>query len=218
MDPTGAYDAERASALSGVPKSTIHYWARTHLLVPSVSVEKVKLWSHADLVGLRLIYWLRRTKTRTLGPSIPPTNMRAIRAALAKLRSLPDPQTPESSLWINGAGRIYLRDTTGAPATLDGQLAIEKAINLIAPFSTAEGLTGPDLLRPRPELRIVPGKLSGSPHIVDTRLETRALYALKRDGIEESVIAKLYPFVTPKQIAEALDLESQLEKNISIAA
>lgn len=218
MDPTGAYDAERASALSGVPKSTIHYWARTDLLVPSVSVERVKLWSHADLVGLRLIYWLRRTKTREMGPSIPRTGMRAIRLALSKLRKLPDPPAPESSLWINGAGKIYVRNAAGTAETLEGQLALAGAINLIAPFSTDEGLKGPDLLRPRPELRIVPGKLSGSPHIVDTRLETRAIYALGRDGLDETAIGKLYPFVTPKQIAEALDLERQLAKNIAIAA
>ena len=38
-----------------------------------------------------------------------------------------------------------------------------------------EGGTGPDLLRPRPQLRIVPGKLGGSPHVEHTRLETLAL-------------------------------------------
>jgi DNA-binding transcriptional MerR regulator len=56
MEPTGAYTADRASALSGVPKSTIHYWARTLLLVPTVSASKVKLWSYADLMGVRVIY------------------------------------------------------------------------------------------------------------------------------------------------------------------
>jgi len=39
----GVYTAERAAALSGVPKSTIHYWAREGVLAPSVSAEKVKL-------------------------------------------------------------------------------------------------------------------------------------------------------------------------------
>jgi MerR HTH family regulatory protein len=56
----GAYPADRAAALSGVPKSTIHYWAREEILVPSISAEKVKLWSYPDLMGLRIIYWLRR--------------------------------------------------------------------------------------------------------------------------------------------------------------
>lgn len=56
MEPRGAYTAERAAALSGVPKSTIHYWARQDILVPSVSAERVKLWSYGDLMALRTIY------------------------------------------------------------------------------------------------------------------------------------------------------------------
>ena len=41
--PRGAYPAERAAALSGVTLSTVHWWARNDVLVPSVSVERVKL-------------------------------------------------------------------------------------------------------------------------------------------------------------------------------
>jgi MerR HTH family regulatory protein len=62
MGPRGAYPADRAAALSGVPKSTLHYWARQEILVPSLSAEKVKLWSYADLMALRTIYWLRQRK------------------------------------------------------------------------------------------------------------------------------------------------------------
>ena len=62
MESRGAYTAERAAALSGVPKSTVHYWARQDILIPSVSAERVKLWSYGDLMALRTIYWLRQTK------------------------------------------------------------------------------------------------------------------------------------------------------------
>ncbi len=215
MDSTGAYDAERASALSGVPKSTIHYWARTDLLVPSISTERVKLWAHADLVALRVIYWLRRTKTASKGGHIPATSMRTIRSALKRLRQVTS--RLEAALWIDESGKLYMSGPAG-PETVDRQLAMATAINLIAPFSTSEGTRGPDLLAPRSELRIVPGKLSGSPHIVDTRLETRALYALMCDGLAIGAIAKLYPFVTLTQIEQALDLERQLSKNLALAA
>jgi hypothetical protein len=47
-----------------------------------------------------------------------------------------------------------------------------------------EGLKGPDLVRPKPELRIVPGKLSGSPHVAGTRVETTAIAALAKDGLD----------------------------------
>jgi uncharacterized protein (DUF433 family)/DNA-binding transcriptional MerR regulator len=217
MQPTGAYSADRASALSGVPRSTIHYWSRHDLLVPGVSTEKVKLWSHADLMGLRIIYWLRQRKTSDAGAEVPRTSMRAIRRALGRLRELDAPlwELEQASVWVDGKGDIHVKGP-GGPETLAGQMVVADAINLIAPFSTREGLSGPDLVRPRPELRIVPGRLSGSPHVVDTRLETRALYALDRDGLDSSAIRTLYPYVTAKQIAEALDLERQLEANLAI--
>lgn len=61
----GVYDAARAAALAGVPKTTLHYWARTGLYPPSISPgPRVRLWSWADLLALRAIDWLRR-KERT---------------------------------------------------------------------------------------------------------------------------------------------------------
>jgi len=216
MPPTGAYNADRASALSGVPRSTIHYWSRHELLAPAVSAERVKLWSYADLMGLRIIYWLRQRKTDAAGAEIPPTSMKVIRRALDRLRRLDAPLwDDQASVWVDGRGNLHVRGPAG-PETLAGQTLVADTINLIAPFSTREGLRGPDLVRPRPELRIVPGRLSGSPHVVHTRLETRALYALDRDGLDSAGIRALYPYVTETQLAQALDLEQQLEANLAI--
>lgn len=87
-DLRGAYPADRAAALSGVPLSTIHYWARHKVLVPSISPERVKLWSYPDLMGLRTIYWLRQTKKINDGASVPATSMPAVRRAVAALKDL----------------------------------------------------------------------------------------------------------------------------------
>lgn len=46
-----------------------------------------------------------------------------------------------------------------------GQRVSSDLIDLIRPFETEGGIRGPDLARPRPELRIVAGKLGGSPHV-----------------------------------------------------
>jgi DNA-binding transcriptional MerR regulator len=59
MEFRGAYSADRAAALSGVPKSMVHYWVRKEILVPSISDVRVKLWSYSDLMSLRTIAWLR---------------------------------------------------------------------------------------------------------------------------------------------------------------
>jgi uncharacterized protein (DUF433 family) len=215
MDAMGAYTADRAAALSGVPKSTIHWWARNDVLVPSVSASRVMLWSYADLMGLRVIYWLRQRKTTKLGVEIPRTSMPAVRRALKDLRSL------ELSLWVGGRPSLLV-DVTGTVFVKTGagvhdpsrQIVREEMLDLIAPFPTAEGTRGPDLVTPRAELRIVPGKLSGSPHVVHTRLETRALSALAADGFDVAGIQRLYPYVSPPQIAQALELERQLDDNL----
>ena len=220
MDALGAYTADRAAALSGVPKSTIHWWARNEILVPNVSATKVKLWSYADLMSLRVIYWLRQRKTTDRGVDLPRTSMPAVRRALKALRSLDLPlwQAGAPTLFLDGSGAIYVKRPMDRPETLEGQLAHKDLLDLIAPFSTIEGTRGPDLIRPRPDLRIVPGKISGSPHVVHTRLETRALAALTVDGFEIEGIHRLYPYVTTAQIEQALDLENQLAENLRRAA
>lgn len=191
MDPLGAYTADRAAALSGVPRSTMHWWARERILVPSVSATKQKLWSFGDLMGLRTIYWLRQRKTTESGVDIPATSMEAVRAALASLADLEIPlwRGDRPMILVNGEGHVYLE--------------------------TPEGVQTVD---PRPELRIVPGKLSGSPHIAGTRVETRAIAALFNDGYDASQVAELYPYLSTEQIVQALDLEQQLAQNLSLPA
>jgi uncharacterized protein (DUF433 family) len=215
MEPVGAYTADRAAALSGVPRSTIHWWARNDVLVPSVSATRVMLWSYADLMGLRVIYWLRQRKTTKLGVEIPRTSMPAVRRALKQLRAV------EVSIWergrpslrVDARGQLYIKADDGVQ-NLAGQLVSEELLDLIAPFPTAEGTRGPDLVAPRAELRIVPGKLSGSPHVVHTRLETRALAALAADGFDTAGIQRMYPYISATQLAQALDLERQLDDNL----
>ncbi len=215
MDAVGAYTAERAAALSGVPKSTLHWWARHDVLVPGVSATRVMMWSYADLMGLRVIYWLRRRKTTARGTEIPPTSMPAVRRALKELRAFNVSiwEGGRPSLLVDPRGKIHLQDETTV-RDLANQVVRGELLDLIAPFSTAEGTRGPDLVTPGPELRIVPGKLSGSPHVVHTRLETRALAALAVDGFDVGRIRRLYPYLTAPQVDAALALERQLEANL----
>jgi uncharacterized protein (DUF433 family) len=218
-DLRGAYQADRASALSGVPKSTIHYWARNDVLVPSISPERVKLWSYPDLMGLRTIYWLRQSKTVTDSVAVPATSMGAVRRALAALKEL------DLELWteqqgpavaVSRSGEVFF-NAAGAVSNVAGQRPLDADwLDLIAPFETEQG-RAPNLYAPRPSLRIVPGKLSGSPHIIKTRIETIALAALEERGLSESKIASLYPIAPRASIGEALDLEHQLQRNLQAA-
>ncbi len=66
----GCYDARRTAALSGVPRSTVYDWARKGIVVPSISPEREKLWSYADLMALRTSrgWVIRRCLVTTLDP------------------------------------------------------------------------------------------------------------------------------------------------------
>lgn len=220
MESRGAYAAERAAALSGVPKSTVHYWSRQGILVPSVSPERVKLWSYADLMALRTVYWLRQTKQDSSGREVPRTAMKAVRRALREIAAL------KLDLWSeDGAPRVAVDRSGGIVIEHDGRVqrpggqSILDAdmLDLLAPFASREGLQGPDLSVPRPRLRIVPGKLGGSPHVVHTRLESQALGALADSGLAQAKIYRLYPDIEPVAIEDALDLERQLSQNLQPA-
>lgn len=223
MVTRGAYPAARAAALSGVPKSTVHHWAREEILVPSVSASRVKLWSYADLMGLRTISWLRRTKESPDGVEVPRSSMPAVRRALEALRDL------DSDLWTEEEGPAVAVDRVGEvvvnPAALPERPNHQTLINaqilsLLRPFPAAAGEGGPDLHKPRPSLRIVPGKLSGSPHVARSRIETQALAALARRGMMPRKIIDLYPFLSEVAVTEAINLESELsrERDLALAA
>lgn len=214
-----AYTADRAAALAGVPLSTLHYWTRTGLLTPSVSPERVKLWSLEDLVAIRIIDWLRRPKEKPPGLPVRPTSMRAIRRLMRQLgpvaQNLWD-SSEGSPIRVDPSGRLYIQGEDNL-RDLQGQLAMGTVLDPLAPFEGEKGIMGPDLLRPKPHIRIVPGKLAGEPHIEGTRIETRILAALARRGWDVGGIVELYPHLRPDQVGDALDLERQLAGNVEAA-
>lgn len=219
MAQGGAYTADRAAALSGVPWSTVHYWARKGHLVPSVSPEKVKLWSYTDLLALRTIYWLRQPKQSKQGHEIPASTMPAVRRALASLRRL-DLDLFEGGrplVVVDRHGEVFIDPPGGPLQTVEGQGVFRELLDLVAPFPTEEGPRGPHLQEPRPQLRIMPLKLAGSPHVQSTRIETRTLAALSRRGYPTERISLLYPAIDREAIDEALDLEQQLQQNLHAA-
>ena len=216
----GCYEAARASALSGVPLTTVYWWARHGVVVPSVSPVREKLWSYSDLIALRIVSWLRHAKTADVG-DLPASPMPQVRQALKMLDEYDlDPWSPSSPgtspLLVDRGGRIFLRingevvDLHGQPSMLD-----EQVLELTAPFTSAGG-DGPDLLCPRPHLRIVPAKVAGEPHIERSRLTSQTVAALADRGYDPAQIASMYD--EPEQaIREAIDLERQLAGSLVAA-
>ncbi len=206
----GCYDAGRAASLSGVPVSTVYHWARSGLIEPSISSERTKLWSYADLMALRIIYWVRHPKDE-----VPASPMAEVRRALEQLASLGldlwrgDRDDDASPLIVTRDGKLHVRAATYTMTSFGQGLLDGDQLDVLGPFDT-ESRQGPDLRRPRPHLRIIPGKLSGEPHLVSSRLTTQAVASLASRGFTVADISRLYPDESPEGLAEAVDLELQL--------
>ena len=209
----GCYEAPRAAALSGVPVATVYRWARTGILEPSVSPTRVKLWSYADLMALRIVYWLRHPKTGHSG-EVPASQMPSVRWALDELerRELDiwaDKTDQQGSpLRVTESGEIILVDEVDV-VRQSTQQALPGMLDLLGPFDYGES-KAPDLLRPRPHLRIVPGKVSGEPHIAESRITTQVIAALYNRTQDVLAIAELYPGFSAAQLEDAIDLERTL--------
>lgn len=208
----GCYEATRAAALSGVPARTVYDWAKKGVVVPSISREKEMLWSYADLMGLRIVHWLRHPKG-DVGDQRPATAMTRVRAALGELQQrgldLWDDARSATPLVVDRAGRIHIaQDDT--VSDLGGQLLAGDLLDLLGPFDGGDGGAGPDLRRPRPHLRIVPGRCAGEPHLEGTRLTTSTIAALAARGFGLDDIARLYPDEPLSGLGEAIDLERSL--------
>ena len=208
----GCYDARRAAALSGVPVSTVYYWARKQVVVPTVSPTRQKLWSYADLMALRIVSWLRHPKPGPHGV-VPPNPMPQVREALDELerRGLDvwaeEPYASGTPLVVNIDGRVHLAD--GWAAGAHGQLSLVSMLDLLGPFGMGDH-HGPDLVRPRPSIRIIPGKVSGEPHLVGSRITTKSVAALYRRFGNVRRVAALYPEAASQTIEQAVDLENSL--------
>ena len=214
MGQRGVYTAERAASLSGIPKSTVYRWARTGRRGSSVSQTRTKLWSFKDLLALRAIHWLHRPAPNPDGEKPLPVPEPVVRAALAELdrADLSGLRDEPLSVRIDRAGAVH-----AGPAD-DGRLIrsppAPDSLDLIEAFESRGSIRGPNLAAPRPLLRIMPGKLGGSPHLLGTRLQTEALAAIVRRGMARRNIYRLYPRFDPSAIDQALDLEAQLTRNL----
>lgn len=208
----GCYEAARAGALAGVPVSTVYDWARKDVVVPSVSFAKPMLWSYADPMALRIVYWLRHPKAES---EVAASSMLQVRRALGELANNGMALWSASSgghsspLVVDRDGRIYI-DDSGDVRTLGGQGVLDHdLLEVLGPFDTGDDW-GPDLRAPMPHLRIVPGKVSGEPHLFQSRLTTAAVAALARRGFDAEAIRRLYPHESPEGLIEAVDLERRL--------
>lgn len=207
IDPDrGIYHARRAAALAGIPLRTLHHWAHSGFFRPSVSPDpRDYLWSWGDLLALRAIDWLRRKK---VDADLPHASFQTIRSALAELDKDGLPRHKLRELAISSDGALFFLGDDGQPTRADAsrQAALPGILSLVSAYNDR----GPDLLEPRPLLRILPGKLHGEPHVVHTRIATAVLFELHCEGYSDIQIQRMYPDVSEDALHQAVDLEQSL--------
>ncbi|MCU0309767.1 MAG: DUF433 domain-containing protein [Acidimicrobiales bacterium] len=209
----GCYEANRAASLAGVPISTVYDWARKGIVSPSVSKERPKLWSYGDLMSLRIVYWLRHPKHADRVPASP---MSQVRRALVQLEAQGvdlwsvGEGGHASPLCVDRTGQVIIREKDQVRDLAgQGPLASD-LLDVLGPFDVSADEWGPDLRRPMPHLRIVPGKVSGEPHLEHSRLTTSSVVALADRGFTLEDIRRLYPDESPEALREAIELEHRL--------
>lgn len=112
-------------------------------------------------------------------------------------------------LFVTRDGHILLRSSMHTTNSFGQGVLDEDFLDVLGPFDVAGDLR-PDLRRPRPHLQIIPGKLSGEPHLLGSRLTSQAVAALAKRGFSVRDIGRLYPEEDAVGLAEAVDLELQL--------
>jgi uncharacterized protein (DUF433 family) len=112
---------------------------------------------------------------------------------------------------IDAAGRLYVDTAEGGAvrARPGRQAAMADVLDLVEPYNNA----GPDLLKPRPLLRILPGKLHGEPHILRTRIPSATVYGLHKEGYSLPEIAEMFPGASAEGFQQAIDFERGLERH-----
>lgn len=203
----GVYTAERAAQLSGVPKTTVYYWARTsRLVIPSISPDRVKLWSYQDLVLLRFTAWLRKNRV----------SVEDVREVLERLRHEPPNLTVRTGgrrVFLPSDHGNYIFDLLNNQTALAGQVA-----DMLPEFELQSSevpelgrkrLWGPNLVSPSIHTRIHPDVLVGEPYLERSRIPTSALFALTERSLGYERIAELYGLDLPF-VQEAIWLESSM--------
>jgi uncharacterized protein (DUF433 family) len=219
--PRGRYNADRASQLSGVPRSTVYDWRRDRILVPDFTVANPTMWSYRDLVLLRLLAWLRQGGMQR---SLAAAKVDGIRRQLTEgieVRNI------HATKWD-----VVLNDTRGdaVPDDRDNLLPSQEFYSLLGTFDLHEPIAelrsrrnqaiwAPDLVTPSAHSAISPWVLAGDPCIAKTRIPTSAVFALHTErSLSAKAIVLLYSGLSVEAVDDVITLERRLRGGSELIA
>ena len=211
--PRGRYTADRASQLSGVPKSTVYDWRRARVFEPDFTAAKPVMWSYRDLVLLRLLAWLRQGG---MDRPVASEKVRSVKTHLSSGAEVRFIHATQTDVILNGGEVAGLEDDRA------NLLPSSDFYHLLATFDLHEPIDelrssrrgrvwAPDLVTPSSHSFISPWVLAGDPCIERTRIPTSAIHALRTDrALPIEAIVELYPGLTVEAADDAIDLERRL--------
>jgi len=189
----GFYTAGEAAELTHVPRSTVHYWVRTGLVEPSVSLARPMLFSFLDLRDLVVIDRLRgQLPTQT------------IRRAVDWLRTVADVQHIVHAECRESGGEIVWTPTDDPQAEVlasrGGQILL--TLDEVWKKLNAEVRDGEVIaLHPAAHIDIDPNVRGGTPVVSGTRTPTVLVAELVDGGLSPEEIVAMYPLLTVEAVA-----------------
>jgi uncharacterized protein (DUF433 family) len=203
MGSLGFYTGQEAARLAKVPRSTVGYWNKTGLIIPTHRRGRVMLYSFADLRDLVVCRLLKEQGA----------NVRVIRRALEHVQQGQHAERlTEANFGVTEDGGLVYEDGGPVRADRGGQrifwVDLRKAYEQLG----ARGMRADVIeLRPRDRVVIDPGIRGGAPVIRGTRIPTRLIEELvEADGLDVAEVMELYPSLTAEDVEEALDYERDL--------
>lgn len=186
------YATQMAAALSGATPGRIGSWRQDRgaapFLRPELGSKPRALYSFRDILALRAFARLRED-----------FSLQALRRSVNNLRELGEIEHLSAySLVADGKSIVLCADGEHATDLLKkpGQRVIATLADIMEPFAPRRGVIVPHLLRPNEHVSLNPETQGGQPVITGTRVPSRDVAALLRDGVPAERIADYYPSVT----------------------
>ena len=212
--PRGRYTAERASQLSGIPKSTVYDWRRDAVLVPDYPAASPTMWSYRDLVLLRLLAWLRQGG---MPRPVATDKVASVRKQLTRGLDVRLIHATRSDIVLSdGLGGTDFEDDRDNLLPSADFYSLLGTFDLLEPIEELRSarnrpIWAPDLVTPSTHSVISPWVLGGDPCITRSRIPTSAVFALSTERrLPVNAIVELYPGLTADATVDAIGLERRL--------
>lgn len=189
----GFYTAAEASRIAKVPRSTVGYWARTGLVVPTQRKTRPRLYSFADLRDLVAADHLRKQGA----------GVRDQRAALEYIREVGDAdRLAQANLVVYEGQLVYVHEGEDRPVAphRKGQYFLSMREVFATLGSRGDSVT---VLRPAKRIAIDPEVRGGTPVIEGTRIPAELIAEMVADGASDDEIRRAYPALSVSDIRAA---------------